>query len=100
LFFIFEVLFFIFSKLDSIDLFSVENNISYISYDQVFFVIDNIYLLGDILYNYHFVLFLIASMILLISMLGSILLTVDLNPRKKKENLLSSFRITRQSLAY
>lgn len=39
-------------------------------------------------------------MILLISMLGSILLTVDLNPRKKKENLLSSFRITRQSLAY
>lgn len=86
--------------MDSNDLFSVENNISYISYDEILFASNNISLLGEILFNFHFILFLVAGMVLLVSMIGSILLTVDLNPRKKKENMLVSFRITRQSLAY
>jgi NADH:ubiquinone oxidoreductase subunit 6 (subunit J) len=55
------------------------NNVDFITNSQV---------LGNLIYTYYFVLFLIAGMLLLVSMIGAIILTLNKRTNARKQNIL------------
>jgi len=85
-FFLLQVFFFITEifNFGDIKFFEFQNNIDAIS---------NIEAIGQFLYNYLLVCFLIAGLILLVAMLGAIILTLNFNSNRK--NQLISRQLTR-----
>lgn len=59
---------------------------TYSNVDTLFLVdtLSNIEIFGQVLYNYHFVNFLIAGVILLIALVGCVCITLDHNRQNKK----------------
>jgi NADH-quinone oxidoreductase subunit J len=55
------------------------------SFDGVFDSLDNISVLGQGLYNYFLVCFLLAGIVLLVSMVGAIVLTLNFSSQRKNE---------------
>lgn len=57
------------------------------SWETLFFGGSNIKLIGEVLYNYTFFSFLVAGLVLLTSLVGSILLTVGLRRSSKRQQI-------------
>jgi hypothetical protein len=56
---------------------------------NTFFLIDffnNIDVLGQVLFNFYLIFFLLAGMLLLLALLGSILLTINFEKKKHNQN--------------
>lgn len=77
--------FFIILKLNLQKFFSKENSITMA--DDYFLLdsLNNIEVLGQVMYNYYFVCFLFAGLLLLIALLGSVVLTLKFNEIKKSQ---------------
>jgi NADH-quinone oxidoreductase subunit J len=59
------------------------------SYDNIFIFdsLNNIDILGQVLYNYFLVCFLLAGLILLIALIGAVVLTLRFNTSQKKQHV-------------
>jgi NADH-quinone oxidoreductase subunit J len=87
LIFLFEI--FIIIDTDLIPLFSLNfgDILNYINWTSEITYTTNIARLGNLLYTHYFFLFLIASMILLVAMIGAIMLTLYRNLTVKRQEI-------------
>jgi NADH-quinone oxidoreductase subunit J len=80
--FLFEILYFL---KGSFSFFDLSNYEVFFFYHDCIYVKNNLLLLGEVLFNYNIFFVVLASIILFISMIGSIILTLDLSDKNKKE---------------
>jgi NADH:ubiquinone oxidoreductase subunit 6 (subunit J) len=69
----------------SSNLFSVFFDDSYVDWSKLIDSITNLESLGQILYTYYFIYFLLAGLILLVAMIGAIVLTMQLNRQVRRQ---------------
>lgn len=105
LFFFFEFLFIVKVDLDFLSINYLNNNyleLNLINYNLIWSS-SNLYLIGDLLFNSFNYLLILAGLILLLAMLGSILLTLDKtyhNINYKKISILSSTRDRKNRISF
>jgi NADH-quinone oxidoreductase subunit J len=86
LIFLFEVFLVVEGNLTSL-LSSSEAAVSIIQWSQKVDQVTNVEVLGQVLYTYYFYFFLAASIILLVSMIGAIVLTLQTSPNVKRQQI-------------
>jgi len=59
----------------------------YVNWANSFFAVSNIHAIASVLYSFYFFPFIVASLILLVAMLGSILLTLYHRPDVKRQSV-------------
>ena len=75
---------------------SIYLNIPFFLFDSL----SNLNILGQILYNYYTSSFLIAGLVLLVAMIGSIVLTLNLSSKRKTELLYKQLARSENSFSF
>ena len=93
LLFLFEVLLIVYNDLiplliyDNIQAFTEYSELQFVNWSSAIHTITNIKAIGNIIYTYYFYFFLMASIILLVAMIGAIVLTMQKGIRIKRQQV-------------
>ena len=87
---------------DLIPLFNlnIANNLKLILWSLKVQYITNIEVLGSLLYTYYFYLFIVASLILLVAMIGAIVLTLTKETKAKRQDIFSQVSRNIKTIKY
>lgn len=83
LIFLFEIFF----LLKGNNYFETISSISYVNWGDVLNSKSNMEVIGEVVYTYYFILFLVVGLILLVAMIGPIVLTLNKNRFVRRQNL-------------